>query len=120
MNKACGIIAVVLSLSSAQAQPGSEIYLFDLSLKKSSVALKNPVNITGRVGYDNQPYFHPDLPLIFFTSADTSGRTDIRSYDYKKKTLIVITESPEREYSPTVTPDKGHLSCIIQRDNGAQ
>jgi hypothetical protein len=33
---------------------------------------------------------------------------------------ISITQTNEREYSPTLTPDKSSLSCIIQRDNGAQ
>jgi hypothetical protein len=33
---------------------------------------------------------------------------------------VNITTTNEREYSPTLTPDKQFLSCIIQRDNGAQ
>jgi hypothetical protein len=31
-----------------------------------------------------------------------------------------LTITQEREYSPTVTPDGKFISCIIQRDNGAQ
>ncbi|MEJ0031081.1 MAG: hypothetical protein WDO15_12190 [Bacteroidota bacterium] len=31
-----------------------------------------------------------------------------------------ITGTSEREFSPTVTPDKQFLSCIIQRDDGVQ
>lgn len=106
--------------ASAQAPPGTEIYLFDLMLKKKNVSLSNPQNITNRPGYDNQPFFHPDKPLIYFSSADEEGRTDIKVYDYQKKTTTQFTATQNREYSPTVTPDKKFISCIIQTDSGQQ
>jgi len=106
--------------SAAQAQPATEILLFDLSAKKGSVSVSNPVNITQHKGYDNQPYFHPENPQIFYSSFNEDGRSDIKMYDYKKNGAISITATPEREYSPTVTPDRGYISCIIQRDNNAQ
>ena len=102
------------------AQTGSEIYLFDLSEKKGKVSVSNPVNITKHKGYDNQPFFHPVLPIIYYSSANEDGRTDILSYNYKVKQTKSITQTPEKEYSPTVTLDQQYLSCIIQRDNGAQ
>jgi len=102
------------------AQAGSEIFLFDLSVKKDKVAISNPVNITNHKGYDNQPFFHPDKPIIYYSSFNDDGRSDIRSYDYKTRKTTSITETPEKEYSPTVTLDKQSISCIIQRDNGAQ
>lgn len=102
------------------AQAGSEIFLFDLSVKKDKVAISNPVNITNHKGYDNQPFFHPDKPIIYYSSFNDDGRSDIRSFDYKTRKTTSITETPEKEYSPTVTLDKQSLSCIIQRDNGAQ
>jgi hypothetical protein len=103
-----------------QQPPGTEIYLFDFSVKKEKVSLRNPKNITNRAGYDNQPHFHPDKPLIYYSSAMADGRTDIMEYNYQQKQTRNLTTTPEREYSPTVTPDKKYLSCIIQRDNGAQ
>ena len=102
------------------AQAGSEIYLFDLSVKKDKITISHPVNITNHKGYDNQPFFHPDKPIVYYSSFDDSARADIKSYDYKLKLTKSITETREREYSPTVTLDKQHISCIIQRDNGAQ
>ena len=106
--------------SSLLAQTGSEIYLFNLQFKNNKFSLSNPVNITQRKGYDNQPFFHPALSLVYYASADESGRTDIKSYDYKKGVTQQITNTPEREYSPTITPDGRFISCIIQRDNGNQ
>ncbi len=104
----------------AQQPSGTEIYLFDLTIKKSKIQLSNPLNITNHAGYDNQPFFHPDKPLIYYSSANAEGKTDILEYNYTTKATRNITTTPEREYSPTVTPDKNFLSCIIQRDNGAQ
>lgn len=114
-----GIILIQASVF-AQQPPGTDIYLFDLAFKKGKFVLTNAVNISDRKGYDNQPFFHPDKPLIYYTSADEEGRTDILVYNYASNETQKLTNTPEREYSPTVTPDKKFISCIIQRDNGAQ
>jgi hypothetical protein len=116
------IIAFALQLCSlvGLAQTGSEILLFDLSIKKDKLVLSNPNNITNHVGYDNQPSFHADQPIIFYSSFNPDGRSDIKSYDYEKGETRSFTQTTEREYSPTLTPDKHFVSCIIQRDDGAQ
>jgi hypothetical protein len=116
------IIAFALQLSglAGLAQTGSEILLFDLSIKNDKLVLSNPKNITNHVGYDNQPSFHADQPLIFYSSFNPDGRSDIKSYDYEKGETRSLTQTTEREYSPTLTPDKQFVSCIIQRDDGAQ
>lgn len=106
--------------SGAYAQTGSEVYLFDLKTKKGKITLSNPQNVTNHPGYDNQPSFHTDEPILYFTSFNEEGRADLKSYNYKSKLTKNITQTSEREYSPTLTPDKKYLSCIIQRDNGAQ
>ncbi|MCW5910614.1 MAG: hypothetical protein KIT62_06040 [Cyclobacteriaceae bacterium] len=104
----------------AYSQPGSEIILFDLKAKKKKVTLSNPQNITNHPGYDNQPSFHTDEPVIYYASFNEQGRSDIKSYNYQTQSTTQLTDTPEREYSPTLTPDKTGVSCIIQRDNGAQ
>jgi len=117
------IIPLLVSLTGsllAQQPPGTEILLFDLKVTKSSIQLLNPKNITNRTGYDNQPHFHPEKPLVYFSSADETGRTDIVVYNYETGETKKFTNTPEREYSPTVTPDEKFISCIIQRDNGSQ
>jgi hypothetical protein len=92
------------------AQTGSEILLFDLKVKKDKVTLSNPKNVT----------FHTEQPILYYSSFNDEGRADIKSYNYKTGETTAITQTSEREYSPTLTPDKNSLSCIIQRDNGAQ
>jgi hypothetical protein len=115
------ILAVLIfSRLVAGGQTGSEIFLFDLKWKNGQLVLSGGKNITNHKGYDNQPFFHPSLPVIYYSSANDSGRTDIKYYDYKKNETASLTITEEREYSPTVTPDGEFISCIIQRDNGAQ
>ncbi|HZY79198.1 MAG TPA: hypothetical protein VFE50_06740 [Cyclobacteriaceae bacterium] len=115
------LVFALLCVSGASfGQAGSEIILFDLKIKKGTVTLSNPKNITNHPGYDNQPSFHADHSYIYYSSFNEDGRSDIRRYDFDLGKTGNVTETTEREYSPTLTPDKQYLSCIIQRDNGAQ
>ena len=109
-----------LMVYAQQLPPGTDIYLMSLSSKKSKVTVSIPQNITNRSGYDNQPFFHPDKSVLYYASANAEGKTDLVEYNYNTKTSRNLTTTTEREYSPTVTPDKKFISCIIQRDNGAQ
>ncbi len=118
--KKFALFILLFGSMSGLAQTGSEIILFDLSEKKGGVVLSNPKNITSRTGYDNQPSFHPTKAILYYTSFNEQGRADIKSYNLTAAETKNITQTPEREYSPTVTPDGQSLSCIIQRDNGAQ
>jgi hypothetical protein len=111
---------IIINTISLSAQPGTEIFLFDVKTKNGKMILSNPRNITNHIGYDNQPSFHPEKPIIYYASANDEGRTDIVQYNYKTNQRNAITKSHEREYSPTVTPDKKFISCILQRDSGAQ
>jgi hypothetical protein len=121
MKKLSVLICCILPFTlPAQQPPATDIYLFDLKQRKGEVTLTNPKNITKHPGYDNQPFFHPDKPLLYYASADDSGRTDIIEYNYQTDSSRKLTATSEREYSPTVTPDKRFISCILQRDNGAQ
>jgi len=104
----------------ADSQTGSEIYLFDLKMLNNEPILSNLLNITNHKGYDNQPYFHPKKSIIYYSSFNDSGRSDIKFYNYNTKETSNFTQTNEREYSPTLTPDGNFISCIIQRDNGAQ
>jgi hypothetical protein len=101
-------------------QPGTDIWLFELKAVKASRVAVNGKNITLRPGYDNQPFFHPDKAVVYYSSAQDDGRTDIKEYDIKTGRFSLVTQTADREYSPTVTPDGKFISCIIQRDNGAQ
>ena len=119
MKKFFVIIFVFASLISS-GQAGSEIYLFDMKFSDGQVVLSNGRNITNHKGYDNQPFFHPSQPIIYYSSFNDSGRSDIKYYNYETKETKNLTLTHDREYSPTVTPDEKFISCVLQKDNGAQ
>jgi len=110
----------IFSPTNSLAQPSTEIYLFDLTSKKGQVTISNPVNISNHIGYDNQPFFHPSLPVLYYVSAQDSGKTDIIEYNYTTNSRRNFTTTVENEYSPQVTPDGKFISCILQRANGEQ
>jgi hypothetical protein len=120
MKKLFAILLFLLLTSSAFAQSGSEILLFDLKIKKNKITISNPKNITNHPGYDNQPGFNRNEPVLYYSSFNEDGRSDIKSFNYETNETESITQTQEREYSPTHTPDGEFISCIIQRDNGAQ
>jgi hypothetical protein len=114
------LITFILSYVISSGQAGSEIYLFDMKVTDGQLVISNGKNITHHKGYDNQPFFHPSKPIIYYSSFNDSGRSDIKQYNYETKQTKNFTATHEREYSPTVTPDGEYVSCILQRDNGAQ
>jgi hypothetical protein len=101
-------------------QAGSEIYLMDLKKHGDEITLSKPLNITNHKGYDNQPYFGRDKAIVYYSSFDDSGRSNIKWYDIRSKKSDLFVDTHEREYSPTITPDGRFISCIVQRDNGNQ
>ncbi len=111
----------LLASLSAQAQPGTDIYLLDLSVSAGKMRLSNPKNISDKVGYDNQPFFHPSEPLLYYVSAMPDKQTDVWLYNLKTGVRTQLTQTPDSEYSPTVIPGSQFLSCIVQRvSNGDQ
>ena len=114
------IFLLSVIITNSFSQTGSEIILFDVKVKKGQVILSNPKNITNRKGYDNQPSFHRSESLAYYSSFNEEGRSDIKIYNYKTDETKALTQTQEREYSPTLTPDGNFISCIIQRDNDAQ
>jgi hypothetical protein len=108
---------MIISTITVIAQTGSEIYLFDVNMNAKGITLSNGKNITNHTGYDNQPFFNGSD--IYFSSAD-SGQMDIKKYNYKTGMTTLVTSTADNEFSPTVTPDKKFISCILQRKNGEQ
>ena len=98
--------------ATAQSLPETEIYLCRVKQKKGAWQISQPQNITRRPGYDNQPAFTSDRKNILFTSIRERPSTDIYSFAIKKKRLTQLTNSPEGEYSPTITPDKKAVSVV--------
>jgi hypothetical protein len=106
--------------------PATEVFLADLSNAGGKWTVGKPVNISNSPGYDNQPFFTPDGSALLFTSARGSvespcgkPQTDIYRYDLTTRAVTQVTETPECEYSPTVTPG-GRISVIRVEADGTQ
>ncbi|MDN5200511.1 hypothetical protein QQ008_04040 [Fulvivirgaceae bacterium BMA10] len=122
MKKATGTFSLLFFLViNTHAQPGTDIYMFDLKNENNTFEIKNKIRVTDKIGYDNQPFFHASNPLLYYSSANKEGFTDIMVYDYQSGETTHFTNTPdEKEYSPTLTPDGQFISTIIERRNGAQ
>lgn len=122
------LIVVVIAACGAAAQqptpsqppappPGTDIWLARLT----ATGIEQPINITSRAGYDNQPSFTADGKGILFTRSN-GKQTDIYVYDFTSRSSAPtqITNTPESEYSPTVTPDGQGISVIRVEADGTQ
>ncbi|WP_258099272.1 TolB family protein [Marinoscillum pacificum] len=100
------------------AQPGTEVFLFEIKQGKSSLELRKPINVSDNKGYDNQPSFTDDGHLLYTSFRD--GNTDLVKYDVKSGTKTYLTETSSGEYSPIQMPDKSSLSTITLENSGRQ
>ena len=112
MTALIAVLAGWLAQTPAAPPADTEIYLARLTVVAGALTVGTPVNISNSPGYDNQPSFTPDDGAILFTSdrgslasVPTLFRTDIYRYDIASRTVSRITDTPEGEFSPTVTPD---------------
>ena len=125
------VALIVLAFGLLQtAPPDTEIYLASLSTASGRVAIGPPADISNSPGYDNQPSFTPDGRAVLFTSVrgdrkpdpanSAATGSDIYRYDIAGQQLTRLTDTPESEYSPVVTPDGQHFSTIRVEADGTQ
>jgi dipeptidyl aminopeptidase/acylaminoacyl peptidase len=110
-------------LAAAFAQtgpPATDVYLLNMKSRDGHFELGKPVNVTNREGYDNQPSFLPDGQCFLYTSIREDGQADIYKYDVADSSAIRVTQTPESEYSPTVTPDGRHFSVVRVETDSTQ
>lgn len=115
-------LAVVCSLPvAACAQlPDTDLWLFDLQKKDGRYLALNPVNVTSRPGYDNQPVFTADGKSILYVSIRDDRQADVYRYDIRTKLHTNLTRSPISEYSPTILPDESGFSAVVVEPDSAQ
>src|SRR5437660_289375 len=113
------LIALIIAATQAAPPPDTEIFLAPFHAADAN-PVGRPQNISNSPGYDNQPSFSPDGRTIFFTSMRGGTQTDIYRYDIAAAAVTRVTDTPEGEYSPTVTPDGAHISVIRVEADGTQ
>ncbi len=114
------IVTVICCVSILQTQPlpSTDIYFAKLNYQSAKLSIEKPINITQRIGYDNQPSFHKDGRGLFFTSIREDDQADVYQYLADEDTVIRITTTMESEYSPTLMPDGKQFSVVrVERDS---
>lgn len=96
----------LLAACGSEPPPGTEIYLVSLDHLEAP-----PRNLTGRPGYDNQPFFSADGGALYYTRIE-GDQADIHRLELASGHSTPITASPESEYSPTPMPGRAALSVI--------
>lgn len=112
------LVSLTATGAAGQTPPATEIYLADLHIAGEEIDVGDPTNITRRPGYDNQPYFLPDGSALLYTAIGEDGQADVYQYTLESRRTVRLTDTPESEYSPTVTPDGQHFSVVrVERDS---
>lgn len=105
----------------AHAQLNTDLYLVTLNQKEDGLTASEPLNITNRKGYDNQPSFSNNGKRIYY-SANYVGTNDIYFYDIESGKTFTITNTPATsEFSPMETPEGRAITAVfIEKDSVTQ
>jgi hypothetical protein len=95
------------------AAPSTDIYLYRFARFPLGSAV---FNITNRRGYDNQPSWDGNDRLLY--TSQSGGQTDIYEVNFARGVIGRITDTPESEYSPALTPDGDAITVVrVERDS---
>ncbi len=112
---------ISMVVSGQNTIPDTDIFLVEIKETEGKIEFGNPINITQRIGYDNQPSFLPDGKSIFYTSIREDNQADIYRYDIENKITTRITQTSESEYSPITMADGKHFSVVrVESDDKTQ
>lgn len=112
------VFSLFCSLLTFGQMPETDIWLFKIEKKEGKYLDTNPLNITHRAGYDNQPAFSLDGKSILYVLIDSTKQADIYQYSISKKITINLTKSQVSEYSPTIIPSGfGFSSVVVEKDS---
>jgi len=121
MNKKYSILLFLFLSCFLKAQlPDTDVWLFKIEKNKTELKLSDPLNITKREGYDNQPSFSNDSKKIYYVSIREDKQADIYIYDIGSKKSNQLTKTKESEYSPVLTPDGKYLNSVVVEADSAQ
>ena len=98
--------------SPSPTPPANDIFLIEVTNQIGQIKLGAPVKITEWNGYNSQPFFLPDGQSLLYTSIRADKQADIYRYEIRSGKTSRATETPESEYSPTVTPDGKFISVV--------
>jgi uncharacterized membrane protein YcaP (DUF421 family) len=104
----------------AQARPSTDVWVVPMHEMGSTIHFGEPVNLTKRTGYDNQPSFTSDGKTVLYTAIGDDGRADSWKVPVEGGKPQRITHIDKSAYSPTVTPDGNSFSIIRVEPDSTQ
>ncbi len=122
MLKNLSILTFMLTLWVAKAQlPNTDLWLFTIGVDKLKQSiLKEPLNITNREGYDNQPSFSEDSKRIYYVSVREDKQADIYFYDIGARKNVPFTKTRVSEYSPTLVDEGRFIASVVVEADSSQ
>ncbi len=108
------LLPLLLAATGLRAQdlPAHDLVLFRVGASaQDRPVLLDPVRLTDRAAYDNQPAFSEDGALLWYTAQAEEG-TDIVELDLASGERRALTPGPEAEFSPRPTPDGRSVSAV--------
>lgn len=112
--------SLLLCVPALAQLPETDVWLFKLDKKENKFVFTNPLNITHRVGYDNQPTFSADGKSILYVRIDSTNQADVYQYLIGKKVSVNLTKSQVSEYSPTIVDNGLGFTCVVVEKDSAQ
>ena len=112
--------SLLISFSVLAQLPETDVWLFKIGKKENKLIYTNPLNITHRMGYDNQPTFSADGKSILYVRIDSTNQADIYQYSISKKLSDNLTRSEVSEYSPTILSNGLGFTCVVVEKDSSQ
>ncbi len=117
MKKALFILVLLTSFLS-NAQPNTDVYIFDLEISNGEFKLTNFINISDNEGYDSQPSFIDNNTILY--AGTRNKQTDIAKYTIDTNSKTWVNSTDGSEYSPLKIPNENAVSSIRLEKNGNQ
>lgn len=122
INYALFLLVSTLSILSAQAQGGFDLWVVETSGKPGNLKIlpETAYALTDRPEYDNQPSFINEYQMVF-SAADENGNFDIILYNFNSKKFTNISKTSDRnENSPTITDCGMYISAVVSEPDKKQ
>ena len=121
MKKSFLVLFTILFIDNIYAQlPDTDIFISEMTISDGIYSFSQPINMTRRKGYDNQPAFSADGTSFYFVAINKdTTQSDIYQCDLSTKIIKPFTRTPTSEYSPKITPNGKGLSVVrVDADSG--
>jgi TolB protein len=107
------LVTTVPGTIAAQELVPVNLYSAPIVFRGDSIVVGKPVKLTGDRGVSSQPAFTPDgKSLLFIGRRDSvNAQSDVYMIDLASGNETRVTNTPENENSPTLTPD-GNIMVI--------